>query len=94
MPTPDLDTDGVYLVETESASYVLDLAEGTSTRYPRADVDVESAQLRKDGEQVSLVAVARCALGEPLTLVLVVSDEPGVVTVRESTLVQRIERVR
>lgn len=93
MPTIDLDADGVYLVETESASYVLDLVEGTSTRYPQADVDVESAQLRKDGEQVPLLAVARCTLGEPLTLVLAVSDEPDVITVRETTLVQRLERL-
>lgn len=92
MNSSDLDAEGVYLVETESASYVLDLAEGTSTRYPQTESF--TGPLRKDGVPVPLISVLRCALGAPLTLVLVVSDEPDVVTVREATLVQRIERVR
>jgi len=91
------ESDGQWLVETETSSYLFDFDDRTVTRYPgvgagASEGELPVSYLRRDGEQVRLLELARCTVGERLIAVLDVRRD-GVVTVRESTFVVTITRV-
>ena len=92
------ESDGQWLVVTESSSYLFDLDDRTATRYPGGgavageDDPWPVADLRRDLEPIRLINLARCTVGERLIAVLDVRRD-GVVTVRESTFVVTITRV-
>ncbi|GAB3129592.1 hypothetical protein [Glaciibacter psychrotolerans] len=85
------DEHGRYLVESETGSrYTLDLDKRIVRRLP---TELSALRLRRDGDHVDLVEVVRCAVGQPM-LLLVDLNVPGVwLTTRESTRVVRIDRL-
>lgn len=90
------DVTGLFEILTQTATYLLDLDECTLTRYPDRPATTGAylaAPLRKDGLDLPLLKILRCALGAPL-LVLVDVRGDGVSTLRQSTPVRRIERLR
>lgn len=85
--------EGIWVITTASgASYVLDLEKRTCTRVLGRLVGrpADRALLRRDGEPVRLVGVARCDIGAPMRLL--VQDRPDRLTYRTTTPVVRIER--
>ena len=92
------DAGGQWLVVTESSTYLFDLDGRTATRYPgtgpaaEEDDDWLVADLRRDGEPISLIGLDRCQVGERLIAVLDIRRD-GVVTVREATIVVTISFV-
>jgi hypothetical protein len=91
------DPRGLYAVRTASAAYLLDLDAATATRSPLDPTDTPTspagARLRRDGEQVILVAVLACEVDAPMQL-LIALGSPGVLTYRRTTTVRAIERLR
>ena len=83
-------TVGRYTVTTEAARYLFDLGRRVVRRLP---VGPDAADLRRDAEEVTLLAVARCVVGQSMKI-LVDLDASGVLaTTRRTTLVAAIERV-
>lgn len=71
-PPTHLDTlvdtmTGTYSVTTEMSTYLLDLDTRALIRVPDAD---NAADLRRDGEAVSLVRVQVCNVGLPMIVVI------------------------
>jgi len=87
------------IVETETAIYVLDLAELRLKRYPRDEpLELEEyehlapaavAKLRKDGEAIPFNFLKPLKVGEPAQFLLQIRDD-GVQTARTTTNVVRI----
>ena len=83
-------TAGRYTVTTEAARYLFDLGRRVVRRLP---VGPDAADLRRDAEEVALVAVACCEVGWPMTLVIDL-NAPGVLaTTRSTTFVTAIEKI-
>lgn len=81
---------GTWLVETVTASYVLDMDARTVVRRPKERAQWSPAELRKDEEIIPLIKVAWSASeGYPLQLVVDVRGD-GVLTERTTTPVQRV----
>lgn len=95
MTTRDFLTDedtGIYLVSTFSASsYLLDLNART-VRRKLGDVFHAGHAMRRDGEEVELLEVQRCALGSPMVLRLNLVIPNVFVTVRVTSTVLMIEQ--
>ena len=89
---------GRWRVTTETAVYDIDLDAAWICRHP-ADEQPRGGQyphiatLRSDDTPIPLVAVHQCQLGAPMILVLDLRGD-GVLTVRMSTEVLKVERVR
>ena len=82
-------TAGRYTVTTEAAEYLLDLDRRVVRRLP---VGPDAADLRRDAEEVTLLAIARCEVGQSMKI-LVDLDVSGVlVTTRRTTPIVTIER--
>lgn len=88
---------GSYRLRTGTGShYLLDLDGRTLTRLGAAVemapefVGMEPAELRRDGEQLDLHSVIVCRVGERAVFVLQLREDPSVVTVRNTSLVQEI----
>lgn len=88
---------GRWHVLTETALYELDLHVNRMVRHRRPEPGSlfglsapQVASLRGDGQPVALLAVIRCALGEPMLLALDLRGD-GILTLRETTTVLRIE---
>ena len=85
-------TAGRYTVTTKASEYLLDLDRMTMQRFPHPGVPL-AADLRRDAEEVTLLAVAHCVVGQSMKI-LVDLDASGVLaTTRRTTLVAAIERV-
>jgi hypothetical protein len=87
------DATGCYVVTTSAGSrYWLDLDRRLLRRVPNQTVQ-KSRHLRRDGEDIDLLEVIRCELGQPM-LLLINLNVPGVwLTTRESTTIIRIDQV-
>lgn len=87
------DETGCYVVTTQSASrYWLDL-DRRLLRRVTSPLSHRFLRLRQDGEDVDLVEVVQCHVGQPMVL-LINLNVPGVwLTTRESTPVVRIDPV-
>ena len=85
-------TTGRYTVTTDAAEYLLDLDRMTMQRFPHPGVPL-AADLRRDAEEVTLLAVARCVVGQSMKI-LVDLDASGVLaTTRRTTPIVAIERL-
>lgn len=87
------DARGHYLVTTESGSrYWLDL-DARLLRRVTGPTFTETLRLRRDGDDVDLIEIVTCALGEPKVVVINL-NVPGVwFTTRETTTVLSIKRI-
>lgn len=85
--------EGTWVVRTESGTaYVLDMEHRTCTRI-LGDMSTRPdgrAALRRDGEELHLVGVVRCAVGE--RAVFLVQVRADALTHRTTTTVLSIER--
>ena len=81
---------GTWRIRTASASYEVDFGTSRLVRLPDdPSGDVDPAALRRDCEQVPLLGVVLCRVGEPFVCLLDVRGD-GVPTLRRSTPVQEI----
>ena len=80
---------GAYAVTTIDSTYVIDLDRKVVFRVARTE-DPIGAKMPRDGEPIALVSIVKCALRQPMHLLLDLRL-PGVfVTVRRSTPVVAI----
>lgn len=80
------------IVQTESAVYVLDEANGVLRRYPRENLVNHGwavAKLRKDTQAIPYTLGRELTVGEPAVFLLRIRND-GVVTVRTTTPVTDI----
>ncbi|RKR76306.1 hypothetical protein [Frondihabitans australicus] len=87
-------TEGVYLVTTMNGSaYVIDFDKMTARRTPNPDDDDDEKNLRKDGEERSLLGMSRVAIGADMVMILDIRGD-GIPTRRWTSMVIRIERLQ
>lgn len=92
--------EGVWHVYTETSRYVIDLDNKRGMREPGKGIarekspnpKQEAAPLRADGEWFNLIGVY-CEVGPGMTLVCEGIVPADIYTMRQTTLVQRIEKV-
>ena len=94
---PDL-TEGVWTVQTRTSTYVLDLGEMTLMRAPGIGGNSEDEQwsisnLRRDSEDIPLLGIKSCRVGESAQFWVRAADDPDVRTWRITTPVVSIERI-
>ena len=91
-----VDASGCYVVTTQTSSHLLDLTHETVTRIPGATASSDGGanaveRLRRDNEPIPVLAIV-CTVGLPMGLMLDLRQD-GVLTLRITTLVVRIERL-
>ncbi|MDL9935886.1 hypothetical protein QSJ18_03925 [Gordonia sp. ABSL1-1] len=88
---------GVWTVVTRTSTYLLDLEEMTLLRAPGVGgTDDESwtvSALRRDSEDIPLLGVKSCRVGESAQFWVRAADDPDVRTWRITTPVVSIERI-
>lgn len=88
---------GVWTVTTRTSTYLVDLDEKTLLRAPgvgRSDEETwEVAELRKDSQDIPLLSIRSCAVGEPAQFWVQSVDDPQIRTWRVTTPVVEIERI-
>lgn len=86
-------TSGGYRVTTDSGSvYSLDLDRMIFTRLPAMDMGADRS-LRRDGEQVDLLMLVQCRIGQPAVLIINLHWPNVPSTLRRTTPVIAIENV-
>lgn len=94
---PDDTTDGVWTVITQTSTYVIDFGEMTLLRAPGVgrsdDHRWEVSELRRDSQDIPLLGVKNCRVGDPAQFWVRAADEPDVRTWRVTTPVVEIERI-
>ncbi|WP_026917921.1 hypothetical protein [Gordonia shandongensis] len=89
--------EGVWTVTTQTSTYLLDFAAMTLLRAPgvgRPDGDEWIiSDLRRDSEDIPLLGVTSCRVGEPAQFWVAAADDPDVRTWRVTTPVVDIERI-
>jgi hypothetical protein len=95
-PAARLLSAGLWRVVTQSAIYLLDLDAATATRLPSAAATAgwNVAMLRRDGEPLTLLEAPSVVVGERLRLLLTVREDGRSPTVRETTPVRAVDRLR
>ena len=90
-------TTGVWTVVTRTSTYLLDFDEMTLLRAPGVGgTDSEEwavSQLRRDSEDIPLLGVKSCRVGESAQFWVRAADDPDVRTWRLTTPVVSIERI-
>ncbi|WP_020108968.1 hypothetical protein [Nocardia sp. 348MFTsu5.1] len=94
----DPDTaDGVWAVTTRTSTYLLDFGEMTLLRAPGVGSSGDEAwavsRLRRDSEDIPLLGVKSCRVGESAQFWVRAADDPDVRTWRITTPVVMIERI-
>ncbi|PXW33848.1 UNVERIFIED_CONTAM: hypothetical protein DES50_102473 [Williamsia faeni] len=94
----DPDTaDGVWAVTTRTSTYLLDFGEMTLLRAPGVGSSGDEAwtvsRLRRDSEDIPLLGVKSCRVGESAQFWVRAADDPDVRTWRITTPVVTIERI-
>ncbi|OUC78709.1 hypothetical protein [Gordonia lacunae] len=88
---------GVYTVVTRTSTYLLDFTEMTLLRAPGVggtdDEDWTVSRLRRDSEDIPLLGVKSCRLGESAQFWVRAADDPEVRTWRITTPVVSIEKI-
>lgn len=102
---PSAADSGVFVVATHTSTYVIDLGEMTLLRAPGvtghddedsaagAGVPWEVSALRRDSEDIPLLSIRSCRVGEPAQFWVSAVDDPEVRTWRITTPVIDIERI-
>lgn len=98
MPEIKPDTEsGVWTVVTRTSTYLLDLDEKTLLRAPgvggTGDEEWTVSRLRRDSEDIPLLGVKSCRVGESAQFWVRAADDPDVRTWRITTPVVSIERI-
>lgn len=93
--TLDDQSQGVWVVDTESSRYLLDLDSRTIVRSPKitqpeTDLVPPVAALRLDHDTIALITLIRCRVGGPMILILDVRKD-GIRTKRQTTNVTSIQ---
>ncbi|MGJ0121210.1 hypothetical protein ACQ7HM_18550 [Williamsia sp. MIQD14] len=90
-------TTGVWTVVTRTSTYLLDFTEMTLLRAPgvggSGDESWAVSQLRRDSEDIPLLGVKSCRIGESAQFWVRAADDPDVRTWRITTPVVSIERI-
>ena len=93
---PDTES-GVWTVVTQTSTYLLDLDEKTLLRAPgvggTGDEEWTVSRLRRDSEDIPLLGVKSCRVGESAQFWVRAADDPDVRTWRITTPVVSIERI-
>jgi hypothetical protein len=84
---------GFYRVRTESSCYFISLDLNVFRRHPAAGSPTEIAALRRDRDQIDLLAVWECKVGSPMLLVADLHLPFVPFTLRRSMPVVSIERL-
>jgi hypothetical protein len=85
---------GIYLVRTSSSSvYLISLDLNVVSRFPGTGTPTEVAVLRRDHEQLDLLAVFECTVGTPMVLAIDLHLPFVPFTLRRSMDVVSIERL-
>jgi hypothetical protein len=88
---------GVWTVVTRTSTYLLDFGEMTLLRAPGVgvtdDEDWAVSALRRDSEDIPLLGVKSCRVGESAQFWVRAADDPDVRTWRITTPVVSIERI-
>ena len=88
---------GVFAVRTHTSTYLIDLGEGTLLRAPgvgrHQDEVWEVSELRRDSQDIPLLGVKSCRVGDPAQFWVSAADDPDVRTWRITTPVVEIERI-
>lgn len=94
---PEGADSGVFTVVTHTSTYLIDLNEKTLLRAPGVgrhdDQAWEVSELRRDSEDIPLLKVKTCSVGEPAQFWVSAADDPDVRTWRITTPVTDIERI-
>lgn len=90
-------SEGVWQIDTESSTYLFDAEAVTISRWTGGagsieGVPVEHVDLRRDGEEITVLAASKPTPGESWQLALDLRRD-GIVTYRTTTAVRRIRRV-
>jgi hypothetical protein len=86
-------TAGRYTVRTRSGSrYDIDLDRRAFTRLPAMDIGFDRS-LRRDGEEAKLLDLVDCTVGRRASLVIDLSWQGVLCTMRRTTIVVSIEPV-
>ncbi|MFZ2511603.1 MAG: hypothetical protein WAW85_11020 [Gordonia sp. (in: high G+C Gram-positive bacteria)] len=90
-------SDGVFVVVTRTSTYLIDVAEKTLLRAPgvseHTEGDWEVSELRRDSQDIPLLSVRSCRIGEPGQFWVSAVDDPAVRTWRITTPVVEIDRI-
>lgn len=90
-------TTGVWTVQTRTSTYLLDFDEMTLLRAPGVGVEDSDewtvSRLRRDSEDIPLLGVKSCRVGESAQFWVRAADDPDVRTWRITTPVVSIERI-
>ncbi|MCH5642815.1 MULTISPECIES: hypothetical protein [unclassified Gordonia (in: high G+C Gram-positive bacteria)] len=93
---PDTDS-GVWTVVTRTSTYLLDLDDKTLLRAPGVggtdDEEWTVSRLRRDSEDIPLLGVKSCRVGESAQFWVRAADDPDVRTWRITTPVVSIEKI-
>ncbi|MFT3662357.1 MAG: hypothetical protein QM809_13495 [Gordonia sp. (in: high G+C Gram-positive bacteria)] len=90
---------GVFTIVTHTSTYLVDLDEMTLLRAPgvgRADAHPETwevSELRRDSQDIPLLGIRECKVGEPAQFWVRAVDDPDVRTWRITTPVVEIEKI-
>jgi hypothetical protein len=94
---PSTTDQGVWTVVTRTSTYLLDFGEMTLLRAPGVggtdDEDWAVSALRRDSEDIPLLGVKSCRVGESAQFWVRAADDPDVRTWRITTPVVSIERI-
>ncbi len=89
--------EGVWTVVTRTSTYLLDFTEMTLLRAPGVgSTDLEEwsvSALRRDSEDIPLLGVKACRVGESAQFWVRAADDPDVRTWRITTPVVSIEKI-
>jgi hypothetical protein len=86
-------TAGRYIVRTGSGSlYDVDLGRAAFSRLPAMDMAFDRS-LRRDGEEAELLEIVDCTVGRRASLIIDLSWQGVLCTVRRTTVVLSIEPV-
>ncbi|MGC4932324.1 hypothetical protein ACLQ3C_01370 [Gordonia sp. DT30] len=88
---------GVWTVQTQTSTYLIDFDEMTLLRAPGVgstdSADWAVSTLRRDSEDIPLLGVKSCRVGESAQFWVRAADDPDVRTWRITTPVVSIERI-
>ena len=84
---------GAYLVRTQSSRYVISLDLQLVSRFPDAGPPTEVAALRRDCDQIDLLAVEDATVGRPMILIVDLHLPNVPFTLRRSMDVVSIDRL-
>ncbi len=92
-------TAGRWQVTTETSVYLLDLDDRRVTRVPDAGAGPPTglamppmATLRRDHESLPLLELISCAVGQPMSMTIVVRQD-GIATLRTTTIVRHLHEL-